>query len=194
MAVNDVYRLLVNQQYLGANVLNVFWYRNIGSGSDPVPADALIDTFATNVWGDVVAIQNLGVITNLYEALNFNDTTDFGSLTSNAPGARPGEGLPSFNTWSYIMKRGATTIRNGRKAIAGVSEPDQSNGQPDAGITALLTAAGVAMAANLTGTDGSLWTPVIVRKPIVPLPTIPFAVVMKDVDFRRLSTQSSRKV
>lgn len=193
MALNDVYRLLVEQNLLGSNVLNVFWYKAIGLGTDPVPSDALIEAFAGNVWGDVVAIQNDQVNTTLYEALNFNDLTDFGSLTSNATGSRTGQTLPVFNTWTFQLQRSVLTLRNGRKAIAGVSETDQENGQPSAGITALLDTAADAMSDDITATDTSIWRPVIVRRPTTSLPLIPTSITMLGAQFKRISTQSSRK-
>jgi len=194
VAINDVFRLTIKQTYLGSNVNNVFGYRQIADGTAPFPSNELINTFATNVWGDAVAIQNLGVQTVLYDSLNLNNLADYSTLVSNADGLRPGEGLPSFVSWSYLLKRAIITIRNGRKAIAGVSEPDQSNGQPDAGITTLLDALATVMALQLTGADGTVFQPVIYRRPILPLPLIPFNIDVAGVDFQRISTQSTRKL
>lgn len=193
MAVGDISRLTINQSLLGQQVLNVFWYRLSQLGTGGNDAAELIDTFATDVWGDVVAIQNGQVETTLYEAVNFNDLTDFASLTSNATGSRTGDVLPVFTSWTFQLKRAALTLRNGRKAVAGVSESDQADGQPTAGIQGLLNDAAASMAADLVSADGALWEPVIVRKPTVPLPTIPTFVRLNGVEFKRISTQNSRK-
>jgi hypothetical protein len=153
----------------------------------------LLDIFNSALWPLIQDFQSIEVDTIDLEALNFNSLTDFGSLTVGTAGVRAGEALPGFVTWAFALRRSSTLIRNGRKSFAGVAEDDQANGLPTAGALALLELAEDPLSATLIADDDSEWMPVIVRKPTVPLPTIPFFVTMLRADFVRISTQNSRK-
>lgn len=191
MAAQDVYLLKDNQTYLGETLMNVYTYYHLeGEGG----AQELAEAFEASVLPDIQAIQNIGVVHDDLNVLNYNDDEDFYVMTlgSSYVGGVSGEAFPRYNAWGYILNRATRQVRNGGKRYAGVSENWQTGGVANAG-TALtaLEALAITLGARLSDVSGNSWElkiPSFVGGPAIPIPQ-----PISEVTYDKMTTQNSRK-
>lgn len=108
-------------------------------------------------------------------------------------GHRTGDQLPLFNAWGFSYNRAALGQRSGSKRFSIITETDQNQGNPSAGILVNLNSLGVALGTPLQFETVDAWYPVILERP--KFPGGPWGKHgISSVSFTRVTTQSSRKI
>ncbi len=119
MALVDFYELR-DFQFQGAQtILNVYHYRNLGTGG---PAANIAQAFLDTVMPTLQTIQSVSVARTFIEVQNLGSPFDFATVDTSAfPGLQPGVSLATFNAPTIQLNRTRTDIKNGMKRfIAGV--------------------------------------------------------------------------
>lgn len=183
-------------------VMNVFQYEFTneepisGAGNWQVYVDdwsnqlntALELVMSQEVQYNSVTVRNLSNPTELYEI----------ALTTPIQGAVVGDALPSFNTWTFLLRRTNTTTRNGSKRFAGVPESLQITNVPTAGALTLLNSLATFLGNDIELAGGTpeppdaLLTPTIVRKDATGAMTLHQPVA--SAQFSLMGSQNSRKI
>ena len=190
MAVTDVYKAVVHATYLGKSIQNRYYYQQtlgstlLAGGLNSAMRDDLIPVLAT--------IQHQNLVYDRIEIVNLSNPADFGVFTGiqGETGDRTGTTSPSFNCWTFKLFRSTRNIRNGRKAIAGVSEDDTTGNDPTAGIQVVLDAVANIFWGPLTNITNDTYVPLLVRETAG---VVTYQEPVSNAAFQRLSTQSSRK-
>jgi len=138
------------------------------------------------------ALEHLSI-----DVINLDNFSDYFNLGLNADnvGVATGDYLPPFCTWTFRLTRVERGHHHGRKAVSGVAEGQQENGQPNSG-----TVASVNQLANTLASPifygGNYFSPLIYRAPNSIKPGYDNAAAYYSVGggfFVRISTQNSRK-
>lgn len=191
MAAGDIFKLTLHSTLGTEEAANVFHYRQtIGV----LGGEQLASSWIDEVYDEIKALVSVVTVFRSVEWLNYNDLADFGIDTSIAAqtGARSGEALPSYNAWAFQYNRETRSTRNGAKRFSAIAESDQAYGAPAAVATDVINncAASLGQLINFGGTE--FWEPVIVR--LNAAGDTPIVVNgVKNVTFKRITTQSSRK-
>lgn len=191
MAVGNRYRITDAQVYLSQGCLNVYHYKQIagtaGSASD------LLTPFIEFIIPDILALQMAQLTHVAFTCVNLDDLDDYAIVTP-APALAgtlsAGDPEPSYIALEFQFIRSTRASRHGWKRIAGVSENGVSGNDITGTYPTAVNTAATAMFSNVIGAGGT-YTPVIVRRNIVPALSVDFPVA--DVVFKRLSTQNTRK-
>lgn len=191
MPAGDVYKVTLVAASGGTPITNVFHYRQtIGLSGGGALAGEFIQEIVPLIQ-DIVSNQT---IFDRVEYLNYDDVADFGIDDSiqGDTGERVGDTLPRFNAWSFFYQRTTRATRNGAKRFGVVSENDQTNGSADMDMQTILenTADGLSQFVNLGGID--IWKPIIARISENGQEVL-LENDVQDVQYRRLSTQNTRK-
>lgn len=191
MSAGDVYKLTLKSHQGAVQINNVFHYRQTFGFTG---GDILAQEFINEVYPDILPILSNYVTMDEVEWLNYNDDSDFGINNSiaNDTGGQAGEVLPTFNAWGFQYNRETRSTRNGAKRFSPIAEADQNFGIPTAAAIARLDtcAASLGQFVNLGGTE--IWQPVIARLS-ADGSTVLLTNDVKNVTFKRLSSQTSRK-
>lgn len=193
MALNDVYRLVDRQTFIGVNCVNVWFFQHQNGSGD---ATDLWRAFRDSRLPTVASIQHNGVDHIGLSVDNLNDLTDFNESDFGAPipGDRLGSPQPSFNSWTFKMTRQTKQMQNGRKAFVGVTEEDTANNGPNPAMEAILNNVASLLDEAITGPAGGIFKPVLYRAPGAIAPGSPEQIVqIISASFRNLSTQNTRK-
>lgn len=192
----DLIQLIDNQEYLGQQILNVYYYRfipltSIGDGGLSLFNDSWEDTVLTAL----LPLQVAGLTHVSREWKNLTNGVDLfvdGSVVSGTRAGGGAEWAPSFVSAGFILRRESLVTRNGYKRIAGLNSNDIS-GNNYVGSPTFITNIEIALAADLNvGIIPSL-EPVIVKRPIVP-PVVSYAYSsIGSSSFRSVGTQNTRK-
>lgn len=207
MAVNDIYRVTLTQQwaFTAEIMLNIFYYQQftpgVAEGATPlsVAFDNVVVPAVRNIQN--AAIQYLQLLVENIVPSSDNATISY--TPSIDTGTRPGDALPPFTTWAFRLNRSTTASRHGQKRFAGVSEGDQNNGVAVAGIVAALTAVATALDDTLGGPPPgtATYVPRIFRagRPEVTIPAKTIPAVLQtsfsiaNASYTAITTQNSRK-
>lgn len=192
MAIGDLYQLIDRQDLLGQEVINRYHYVNVSLGGN---ANDLADAYIQDVLPSVLATQRSGLEHKTIEVINLDDLTDFHTETLvGATGTYPtGEGQLPFVTLSMKLVRSTRAIRNGRKAISGISEEFTNASGLDPAVQPLVDALAVAMGATIAAPlSAAGFEPTILGEPNDNRPT-EIRVPVAGVVFGRIGTQNSRK-
>lgn len=197
LALGDLLQIVDEQEYLGEQVLNVYYYRWFSAPSvDNTPYGAMLTSFRDKVVNVVADLQNEGLehvrleIKNLSNGIDFaeNIISEFGSY----PGAT-GTYLPSFNALSFKLVRDSLVTRNGAKRIAGLTDGMQ-NGNEFVGNMDFVDAYRAAILDFLSVGLIDVAAPVIVKRPIEPPVGDDYLYSsIVAVSFEGLGTQNTRK-
>jgi hypothetical protein len=178
------------------SVQNVFAYE-LDSGSGGAPA--LNDAFAIVVLPDIQAVLVGDTFIDDLYTVNLDDPADYDDKVISSSGLVSGDAMPSFVAWEFEYVRATRAVNNGRKAFGMVSESSVTIGEADAAIIGALTTLAVTLSAPVpTAGLTSTWLPRIFRRPgtyssgVVAAPGQFFPI--SDVRYRKVSTQSTRKV
>jgi hypothetical protein len=193
MAIGDVYQLTDVQSLFGIEVLNVYYYKALTGGTT---AGKLAASFNLILRPEIIKCQVDNITHVNTVVLNLDDVTDFDDIPANpaVAGQQVDQSSPSFVTWTFKLNRSDRTVRNGRKAIAGVGETFTGGNGPTAGQLTILDAVAPFFAQVLVDGDGDEYQPVIYGKPTGPPSNLPLRVVdVASAQFVRLSSQNSRK-
>lgn len=194
MAVGDIYQVSYFQDIVGQAVVNVFHYLQVSANTAGLPAEDLAEGFEVLVapaYEDILAVGWEGLGT---EVINIGSLLDFDVRTYTSPftGGRTGQRVANSICWSFRLNRLGPGQRSGWKRLSCIAESDVNGQTPDAGIIAALD-----VVAGILGdtfeAGGALWSPAVVKRPIVygVAPTVFYLPIT--VDFRGVGTQVSRK-
>jgi len=195
-AVGDLLQLIDNQNYLGQQVLNVYYYRvaPITGLADPYLED-LNEIWEAEVLPTILAIQTDYILHNSREWRNITNNTDLFVDSTVIPGGIPiavGLTTPSFTSAGFMLQRESLTTRNGYKRFAGLSD-ENIQGNTLIGLATETAAIEDALAQDLVGGVVTLAEPVIVKRPLT-IPAVDYEFSrIGSASFRGLGTQNTRK-
>jgi hypothetical protein len=177
-------------------IQNVFAYELMsGSGG----ANVLNDTFASQVLLPMSAVLSTDTFIDDLYTVNLDDPSDYDLKVISGAGSVSGDTMPSFVAWEFEYVRATRAVNNGRKALGMLSESSVTGGEAASGILTDLNNLATTFSADVVGTGLTpVWTPRIFRRPgtyssgVVAAPGQFFPI--SDVRYRRVSTQSTRKV
>lgn len=193
----DLLQIVDEQEYLGEQVLNVYYYRWFSAPSvDNGVYPTLLTWFFDNVVSVVSDLQNQGLEHVRLEVKNLSNGIDFAEDTISEFGSYPGaeaDYLPSFNCLSFKLVRDSLVTRNGAKRICGLVD-GMVNGNDYVGNMDFVNAYRAAILEQPNIGLISVAAPVIVKRPIEPPVGLayPYSSVV-DVSFQGLGTQNTRK-
>lgn len=206
MAVDDIYRVKVFQQYgdAGPEILNVYYYKQISPGSIDEGAEHLAGAWEAALGPTIRVIQTVLIKWRSIEVENIIPSSDFFTQPYIATtGDTDADTLPPSNCWSFRLNRSTSESRNGQKRICGVPETLQDDGVATGAATSALNVVGALFDDIIGGpppTDAT-YQPIIFR-PGRPGFTIPEKVVaaviqndfpVESSQYVRIGTQNSRK-
>jgi hypothetical protein len=194
--VGDVYQVKLFQDYLGVDVLNVFYYILETQGTGSNLATQLATQFDTDVITEMAEIQVDDLSYTQLEVVNLGDLTEFsatpGSGLATPDGNRVGDPLPAFFVASFRFQRAAVGQRYGYKRLSGIQEQDVVGNSLDSGRQAAFNALAADFALTLDDGLGNTWAPYVAKRPIV-LGVNPAGYVSKGCVFDGWATQNTRK-
>lgn len=196
VANGDLIQCIDNQEYLGQQILNVYYYRITPPlGIVGTFLSELNDAFETTVLTPVRAIQ-ANVLTHVSrEWKNLSNGVDLfvdGTVLAGTRGSGGSTLLPSFVSAGFILRRESLVTRNGYKRIAGLVEEDVTGNTwvGDMGDIADIEAG---LAADLVYGLATAAEPIIVKRPIVPPVSSYDYASIGSASFRGIGTQNTRK-
>jgi hypothetical protein len=163
MASGNHFQLLDRQVMNDKAVFNAFHYlQTAGSGGAEECARAYVDY----VLPDMIVVQSTALEHLDIEVINLDNFADYFTLglTADNVGTASGDYLPPFVTWTFKMTRVERGHHNGRKAVSGVTEGQQENGQPNSGTAASINALAATLASPIFY-GGNYFSPQIYRAP-----------------------------
>ncbi len=184
------------QQYLGHQILNVYYYRAIETVDWGDNIITVLGDFTTRVIDVVRTIQSQNLVHEFIEARDLSSNLQVASITLSANGtfANTTENAPSSLCHTFRLQRNSLVTRNGYKRFAGVVE-GQVNGNNQAAITTQIANIITALADNLEDGGLEVLEPVIVKRPINPPVGTTYAYsTIAGCDYRGVGTQNTRKV
>lgn len=202
--IGDVYEIVDSGTMIGQKVLNVYFYKLLGTPIGFAGAESVAQAYVDQVLPDVCAVQTADVLHQSVKARNLFDETDAHEILVSEPGVAGTDSQSTFNAYPFRLVGDNAAVRAGAKRIPGVEDAFVSDGVvTDVDILVLLNDLAEKFAATLTfGIGTSFLDPVIVKRILTggeySLPTTPEAAILSvvtDVLFDALVTsQVSRKV
>lgn len=193
-----IYQITSFATYLGQQCLNVFHYQeNTGAGAlSPSDLDEMLDSFELGVITPIKAVQHANFVYNKFEIKNLSNGVDFrvkNVTIIGTDGATAGTELPSYVTLNFKLNRSSLVVKNGRKAISGLTEARVSGNTYTFSSTPVRTAIETGLGVSLGDGNGHIMEPVIIKRPI-PAPGGVFVVSdVASANYVALGTQNSRK-
>lgn len=186
-----LYELLLEQDFGGEKVLNVFHY--LSNTSDDDEQDLCATAFDEDIMAALAAIQSSLVTYEFIRVKNITGTLADSVLTpSQTDGDVVGANMTGALAVSFRYNRVSKDTRNGSKRFVGLIE---ENVTASTFIPAYIT--DLDALAVLLGTDistvGGVFAPVIVRKPPDGAGVYTYNTVANVVALNRVTTQNSRK-
>lgn len=188
MALGNVYELTLVGLTNNKEMTNVFYYVNQNVAGT---TEDLVQAFWGQKYGPIRAILSTGWSGVIIKARNLTGSeADADWDISMDSGARAGERMPNYTTFSFETFVTSVGGRNGRKAFGPIAESDVDGQDPDTIIVTDLNnvATAIGSPVQLSGTDA-----------FVPGTYQTFALgaaVFRPIEgaqFKRVSTQNSRK-
>jgi len=200
MPSGDLYQLTDVQTYLGQQVLNVYYYKQIAEPSVGVSNIALVRAWEDFVMATIGPVQNEGLDHVGVRVINLDNPDDFLLSPNSFAGTVSGDGMPPYVTFAFRLNRASRAVRNGQKRIGGISESSVGDGLVNPGLATNIAAIEVALGAIITDTiSGASFQPRIVHLateagPGGDPPATPRAdYTISSVEFTSVSTQNTRK-
>lgn len=189
-----LYRVDLFQNYINQEVVNSFWYRELGGDNDQASAlnlaldNVLMTPLATMQHEDVLYV-------NLRCTPMFGIGIEDNRTPAQARGLKTGTKMSTFMAASIRLNRSTNELRNGWKRFTGLTEEEVGASAFAAPLITELQAIGGVI--DMALVDGAkTFQPVIVRKPFSTLANSPsweFTDVASTTVLDRPTTQSSRK-
>jgi len=190
------YQLILKSTFKSVSCVNTFWYQLNGPGN----AGQLATAFVTEVLPAIVAVQSADVVYNSIVVNSLFTLEDFFSGSVSTAGTRGNDSLPAFVGWYFQLHRPNRIVHNGRKTFAGVAELDVTDGVATATILALLdTLETVLITPFAVGLLAEAYLSIAETVPYTNPDTgktynVPDTLWnVSDVEYKRVSTQNSRK-
>lgn len=191
MAVGDRYRITDAQLYLSEGVLNVYHYKQTsGAGGS---AEDLRTAFFNVLLQEILALQSNNLSHVAITTINLDNLDDFDiniPTSSNIGEDTTLNPLASFYAFSFQYVRATRASRHGWKRIAGIPEEAVVGNTVVGSYNTIAVGVASYMGGNLNS-GNAVYTPVIVRKNIVPAASLDFGI--QDVVFKGVTTQNTRK-
>lgn len=192
MAIDDVFRLVDVQAYLGQIVTNVYHYQNRREDGN---ANTLAEAFVADVLPFVTPLQSENLEHREIQVINLDNDADFAQLAISIDGNTiiSSDDAPAFLACRLRLLRSSRAIRNGAKRYAGLKEGAFAGNSIGATQLAAMTDLADALTNPVTGTptgeyDLVLWGDVTPNRPA------PIVVDIDDVSPDPfVTTQNSRK-
>lgn len=197
VATGDLLQITDYQEYLGEEMLNVYYYRWFSAPSiDNSVYPPLLSSFILKVVDPVLEVQNGGVEHTKLQIKNLSNAVDFYELPVNAFGQFPGaeaEYEPSYVTVGFKLIRDSLVTRNGYKRYSGLVNAQVSgNDYLDSGAVETNIEAGLADLLTVGLIDVA--APIIVKRPIPePAGTSYLYSSITSAQLVGLGTQNTRK-
>lgn len=174
MAVGDLYELTDVQTFQGQLVVNVYYYHQELEfvPGPPTRAQVLAENWVTQKLPSVTGCQAGDVTHTSVSVRNLFDPGDqfekLISVTGNYAGGGNQETLPAFNALSFTLSGDNAAVRSGKKRLAGIPEPTQSDGViVDPGFVANGAALSAALAGYVTVgavIQDNVFAPVVIKR------------------------------
>lgn len=192
VAADDLFVVRIQYDYLGKNMENVFFYfQETGTAGAGVLA-AAVDT---DLIPSIIGVQSDEVTQNQIDVVNLDDPTDFNIRLTGDAGGRVGDPMPAFVAWGFTLETTDRRIRTGGKRFGGVSETDVDSGDASTAALGVLATLTAALEADLENPgQTALWRLSLHTDGNVATSQAPLTVSVGSAPYRRVSTQSSRKV
>ena len=192
-SIGDVVQLRVQQNFLGVDWENVYYYRvqSVGSGG---AGYALAGVWHSTCAPLMLAFQSELNTIQRYEFVNLADPEDFGTrvFTPTPQGDVSGEAQASFYAITIKLFRDSRIVRNGYKRIGGIPESQVNGNSVAAGSVATVDAFAESLDNNLSD-SGWVFQPVIYGRPTGEPNFLPERIVpVVDAQLLKVSTQRSR--
>lgn len=164
---NDVYQIRMEQEYLGQQLVNNFWYQ-IGSTPTDENASDLLNEFLGTVEAVLDDLMSDQWEWTSLQCVNWRDTSDFAINVTGDVGTDSATGiLPSFVCLSYGFAPNQPGRRWAFHRFSGLTtQIIIGNGTADP--AGRRSSVGTALGTNLEGADG-LYVPVQIRTSTLPL-------------------------
>ena len=188
---DPLFEIRLRQSLFEQEIVNIFYYKDDETGPN-VGLSQIAIAFVADVLAVIEVMQS-----ELLEGVDvrvrkLGGTVEEVQNIDTRTGERPGEALPSFNAWGYILNRTNIDIRNGAKRFAGVAEGDVDGNFPVSAIQVDLDNIAIALQATLILANDAELTPVIYRRDTFEDPSW-FGSIVADSAFTKVTTQVSRK-
>lgn len=164
MGQNDLYEVVSNGVLQNQDVDNVWHYLAIASNTDALD---LATRFQTQVLTPLVAFQSDQISYVSVACRNLFDDFDEDEIASSLVGALANQSLPSFNSLSVELVASTGIVNDGRKALGGFSEDNQTDGQWNATFLSSIDTWGVddyLPGVVGAGAEGVKYVPVIIKR------------------------------
>lgn len=192
--VGDVFRVTTAAQYLGENLLNVYYYRLLDVPAAGNPLEGLASVMDTEILPTVAVIQQQNHVVKLVRVENLNSTEIYERVVD-IPGqvsANAGNPLPSFYAVTFQLVRTTRDTRHGSKRFGGI--PDNLvYGNEWLGSVTPLNAIAAKLKTTWVAGLVDTFQPVIVRHPVPAPPINPVFNVVADCLYKGVRTQNTRK-
>lgn len=195
MAVpGEVYRAVHKYMVRGEECQNVYHYIVEPANASINSAwGSFVGSFAPILENSIAPLQNINATWLSVEVANLNNLDDYGIYPFvDVTGERVGDCEPAFMTFTFMLHRSTRAMRNGRKAISGVTESDHTGDQADAAIDGQIANAIAFFEVSITDAHGTMFSPVICRISGATGRCDTYTKV-SGASFRWISTQNSRK-
>lgn len=190
--MSRVLRLTFKQNYQGHTAYNVFHYSVDNNEDDN--ASYLTNRFDQVNTPAIVAVQNVGVVSESLYAIDVLHPPDFDTLATTDPGVvgSVATGMPRFNAHSMVFNVTPSEIRHGFKRFTGVDESQVATGVYTTTAQTALDDLATALCASLT-ISGRVFIPIVVRYTGFDPVTIAFYTEIIQRLACYVSTQNTRK-
>lgn len=189
-----LYKVDLQHQYLGEQMLNTFWYRHTLDANDE--ADNLADGFDTDILPLIALIQSSSVTySNIRVTPIFGTGVEINLPPTTANGALVGTDMATYMAVSIRLNRSTNELRNGWKRFAGLLEENTGATSFAGGYNSSVNTLATALADQIT-TVGAIFNPYIVRRPFSTKQQSPNwegILVASAIGLNRPTSQTSRK-
>jgi hypothetical protein len=195
MQIGNFIRVKPYGTYLGVHWENILHYRVEAVPNDPKNLNDLCTSVRTAYafWAGFAHGQ---WVLDAVEAVNVNDTSEFGSNGQNATGGTSSditEASPSAFAAYALYIRGSNSTRNGAKYLGGLPK-SRIQGNSIVQVNDDVQNFFITLANTLSPANGGSFRPVICRYNRTPYQPIPVAYsTIRSVDFRGGTTLNRRK-
>lgn len=197
VALGDLLQISCFQEFLGEQMMNVFYYRYFSAPSvDNTIYEELADDFSDIVITAMRGIQVVQVEYTKLQVKNLSNGIDFHERDLDFTGtisATTDQLEPSFMALAWQLVRDSLVTRSGSKRVGGLIEGSIA-GNEFVGSYTQIDPITAAFGANLHAGIIEVAAPVIVKRPIpVPAGSSYLYSSVTDVIFKGVSSQNTRK-
>lgn len=197
VAQGDLIQITDVQEYLGQELLNVYYYRYIlvaGATNDIYPS--LADWFEDNIIANVILVQNDVLVHSEIDIRNLTNGVDIYERPISIPGdvVEASTGWqPSYVSINFKLVRESLVTRNGNKRLGGLCE-SMIAGNTFTFPSGAQASIEAALADDVTLGATVTFEPIIVKRPIGSPPVASYQYSsIGAAQFTRLGTQNTRK-